>query len=845
MLLVLFALLLFSTNSQAVDLDWEPESGAGIDDWNQSSFWCQTIGPCGLFGTPDFGDHAILRQAYSSLTLASGDVGETTDMTVSNYSTVNADGFLTVLGTLNIYGDSRVTTRNYLEELGNTKARVLTIGSAAGKGTFALGAINPNTLDVTPGTLVTGQEFSPGGGVIIGNLGDGAFAHRNGTHTIWGDLNIGVLALQFQPEYQLEEGSLSAVNQTIGYQGNGVFTHLNQATNTVTDSLILGFQQAEEGLRGLYILDVDEPGFLEVGDDVAIGYAGVGIFEHQSGRHTIADDFIMAFEPKSLGEYYLRSGSLSSADQIIGLSGTGIFDQFGSSNTLSGTMYIGAQPEGYGDYSMERNLANDGQDRFARLSSVDLSIAARGTGRFVNNETSIHTLSGMLTIGEFATGRGEYFLAGGTLTSAGQIIGGAGYAGFLQSSGTNAVAGSIVIGNAGGAATNSKYQLSGGEVTSQSITVNNDVQKAVFIHNGTATNTTGVLSLAVVGGEGLYQLNGGRLNASSITSGAGTGRFELNNGFLAVSGSIELDEFFIGTNDMSGSFYRSTNITVNEELRLGDSAGSFGSYTAGGGLLVAQNLSVGWSGGGEFTQLGSAVVDVAGEVTIGYFGSDPKSINYNLAGGALNAGTILLNRCVASATMTQTGGEAAVDSIIIRPLPDACNGTAEFNLSGGLLDVQSFSTNREEEFQFLGGVLKVGIFNGDLLNQGGTLMPFIGSTTTGSYTQQSGGVYVVSLPDTGPGSALDVASTASLGGTLKGIGENAGSNNIALGRSFDILSAEQITGDFSVINLPQLESGRVWQRDILFDAVGSTDIYRLTVVDAPEEQVFSDGFEVQ
>lgn len=848
-----FALLVFSTNAKAVDLFYEPTPGAGNDDWAHSPNWCPTIGPCGLFGTPDFGDHAILRQAFSGLTLESNMVGETTDMTVSNYSGVTAQGFLTVLGTLNIYGDSSVSTINLsyfdgggnLVELGRTEVGNLVIGGAVGKGTFFLGGFLPGSSTLRSGTLVSGNEFIPGGTVTIGAFGDGAFAHRVGTHTIWGDLRIGVGPQGFQPEYQFEEGSLRAINQYIGYQGNGVFTHLNQATNTVTDSLVVGFEAANEGLRGRYVLDVDDPGFLEVGDDVAIGFGGVGEFDHQSGRHSITDDLFLGFELGSEGFYYLRSGSLSSVDQVIGLNGSGIFDQLGSSNALSGSMILGAQAESYGDYSMEPNPNNDGNDRFARLSSVNLDIAANGTGRFVNKATSTHSLSGTLTIAEFATGLGVYELLGGTLNSAGQVIGGAGVGFFTQISGTNTVAGSIVIGNTGGSSTESKYDLRGGEVSSQSITVNNNVQKAVFAHSGAATNTTGVLSLAVTGGEGIYQLNGGRLNAGSITSGSGAGRFELNSGVLAVDGPIVLNEFFVGTNGMAGRVNRSGNTTVNQELRLGDSAGSVGRYTATGGTLLAANLTVGQNGEGEFTQRAPAVVDVAGEVILGYFTGGPKNIIYQLLGGTLRADTIIVNRCVESASMRQSGGQAVVNTLSMRPLADACGGTAQFTLSGGMLEVQSVSSSLEAEFEFQGGIFQVVTYSGDLLNQAGTLAPFENSSVTGSYTQQSAAALRIELPSAGSGSSMDVGTSATLGGILRGVGDSGGVNNVALGRSFDILTAEEIVGDFSGVDLPQLESGYYWQQEILVDEVGSTDIYRLTVAYSPplSDLIFRDSFE--
>ena len=52
------------------------------------------------------------------------------------------------------------------------------------------------------------------------------------------------------------------------------------------------------------------------------------------------------------------------------------------------------------------------------------------------------------------------------------------------------------------------------------------------------------------------------------------------------------------------------------------------------------------------------------------------------------------------------------------------------------------------------------------------------------------------------------------------------------GDSFDLLSAESLSGQFDLLTLAVLGSGLGWQLDYLIDEIGSTDIVRLSVASA-------------
>jgi hypothetical protein len=81
---------------------------------------------------------------------------------------------------------------------------------------------------------------------------------------------------------------------------------------------------------------------------------------------------------------------------------------------------------------------------------------------------------------------------------------------------------------------------------------------------------------------------------------------------------------------------------------------------------------------------------------------------------------------------------------------------------------------------------------------------------------------------------LNVIGNANLAGILVVDLYDLGSGlfSPSLGDSFDILTAETITGQFDILALVALGNGLAWDIDYLIDAIDSTDIVRLSVVEA-------------
>jgi hypothetical protein len=130
-------------------------------------------------------------------------------------------------------------------------------------------------------------------------------------------------------------------------------------------------------------------------------------------------------------------------------------------------------------------------------------------------------------------------------------------------------------------------------------------------------------------------------------------------------------------------------------------------------------------------------------------------------------------------------------------------------------------------------VLTTDQYFGDLVQNGGVLAPSETSgltIITGDFNQAGPASLEIEIAGTIPGNQYDklaVSGTATLAGSLDIVLLNGFSPTP--GDSFDVLTAEAISGDFANYQLPALPDGAGWQADILVDGQGPTDVLRLTV----------------
>jgi hypothetical protein len=828
----------------------------------------------------------------------------------------------------------------------NTVSNTLYLGVFSGSnGTY--------NLSGTGSLSVAGYEYIGG---YIAPSGTGTFIQSGGTHTVSGPLVLG-LGIGGNGTYNLSgTGSLIAGSESIGVQGTGSFTQ-SGGTHTVSNILSLGGYTGSFN-SGTYTLS--GTGSLSVLGDERIGDESTGRFNQSGGTHTVSSLYLGYYSLVSNGTYNLSgTGSLTANNEYIGSSGTGSFGQSGGTHTVSNTLYLGSSTGSNGTYALSGTgsltanneyIGSSGTGSFTQFGGThtvnsDLSLGVNSgssgtytlaggtlnvTGNFVNGAgTSTLTIDGgtlnvsgsSIDVDIFVVGsssNGSYTLGSGkTLTAVGEVIGDHGTGSFTQSGGTHTVSNALYLGGSTGG--NGTYTLS----STGSLTVDHEyvglVGTGSFTQSGGTHTVSNSLYLGVVGGSsGTYTLSGGTLNVTgNIVNGAGNGSFNLDGGTLNVTGSsIDVDIFRVGNaagsngsytlgsgktltavgevigSSGTGSFTQSGGThTVSSSLVLGNNSTGKGSYALSGtGSLTANTETIGSSGTGSFTQSGGT--HTVGGLYLGdSFFTGTGTGSYSLSGtGSLSAANEIIGNNFGTGTFTQSGGTHTVSNNLYlgtgglfatgsgsydlsgngsltagteyigysgignftqsggthtvsgtMTLAASLGGSGTYNLSGGKLRAANIAVNPGGAFNFNGGMLAVGHFIGNLTNNGGTLTPGDSpgvTNVTGDYTQSPTGIFAVEIGGLLAGTehdVLNVSGTATLGGTLNVSLIDLGSGHFTphLGDSFDILSADQLQGSFSSLTLAALDPSLRWDIGYLTDAIGTTDVVRLSVDAVP------------
>ena len=253
----------------------------------------------------------------------------------------------------------------------------------------------------------------------------------------------------------------------------------------------------------------------------------------------------------------------------------------------------------------------------------------KGTLAAVNQSgTSSVNSTGFVTIGR-AGANAVYTLTGGSLTAATEVnvgdgIGnnGADSLGAVVQSGASSVSGGVIIvGRRGGTGT---YDLAGGTVSSSGDINVGGIAGSTggngsFTQSGGSTVSAGnnIWIGGTAGGTGSYTLHDGTLGAGSmlaIGDGAGaTATFAQDH----AASNVTAFNLSVGRSGATGSYTISAGkLTTNNDL------------WAGGG----NNMT---SGTGTFTQSGTAEVEVKGNLNVGLGSTGTVSGTYNMNGGSL------------------------------------------------------------------------------------------------------------------------------------------------------------------------------------------------------------------
>ncbi len=494
-----------------------------------------------------------------------------------------------------------------------------------------------------------------------------------------------------------------------------------------------------------------------------------------AGEVTLSGGTLRAETVGNAGKLRLYNGNLLVANGSFasggGTTSGGVFDAANSALVIAG-LVRGNNPT----LVLTNTTATINGDLYAGTSG--------GTGRIVARSGS--SLSGnLVNLGYDAGSIGTLSLSGLTTTasSSGWTVGDAGTGSLSASNGATVNAdGDTTIGNA--ASGLGLISLSG---------------------SGTRLTTNGYdLYVGRAGSGELSIRSGARVtgNAAQIGgadgNGTGTARVE-GVGSTWVGGALDINNGALTVT--AGAQVRPATLSV---ARARNSTGTVTVSGTGSGLTTIRSMVLG-EGAGARATLG---IDNAATVTIG---------------DSLRQGE-------GNATVTLTDGALTVSND---------TDVGQFTLSGGRLRTGTLRT-AGNRFDFTGGTLSADTVIGDLINQGGDLAPgnSPGATAvSGDYTQSPAGIFSVEIGGRQAGSeydVLNVSGQANLAGVLRVDWYDSGSGmfSAAAGDSFDVLSANILSGQFDALDLAPLSSGLAWQGNYLIDVFGSTDVLRLSVVSA-------------
>ena len=790
-------------------------------------------------------------------------------------------------GTLNIDSGGLVTSPDGDLGYGDTGSGVVTvtgIGSTwTNTGTLNIGLNGTGILSILNGGSVSSQSGSIGGGskaFFCGVIcmewrffyGDGAVV-VDGVNSTWDSQGIfiynGTLSI-------LSGGSVTSAYSSVGdstFAGSVTVDGIDSSwinTGTITIAIDSSFDITNGGSVTSDIFN---------GDSMNISSGGLATSRGSVMTHVTVDgigsswtgtgdSYINATELYVMGGASVTASSFISTETLTvdGIGSTVSSDTLGHGNltVINGGSVTSTTAATVSSIWIDGSVLIDGigstwvsgtidTDSFTisnggSVTSLDTTVTGNVnmSGTSLANEDANWDITGSLSVGGLLN-LGEYanLTVADTITLNGiHIDGGNLVTGQLNGSLTNSLfdAGTLTVVNAGptvdiGGAT---FGNAGGGsfamVLPQDTLVNDGATLTMYNNSSLATGT--LFNEGIVSGDGSVNglINGG-VNSVFAASGGSLvlGDISSFNGFRTF-GLID-----VGTGAVTLSSQQFAQLGYQTTLNGGTLNAQNGVFLRGGNAIVGSgnvNASIA-------AQTGSTIF-ASGNLALGDIGKFDGF--YSQGNLQTNEHTVTINdrnEAVLGSltTLGNTGGAGTLQSSNGLLLQQGNNLIGYGTVNGDFINqghVEETSAQPADFIEFTGNVSGAGDYAGSIVFSG-TFTPG-NSPALVSFEDIAFGLDSVLTMEIGglfAGSQYDVlegltGSSATLAGTLDIDLYDLGGGLFApsLGDSFDILTAEVLTGKFDLLTLAVLGGGLDWQLDYLFDEIGTIDIVRLSVVSA-------------
>jgi fibronectin-binding autotransporter adhesin len=697
-------------------------------------------------------------------------------------------GYLYVTTNLTIGGTGAVTLNNAASYIradgyGGTGTTLTNPSTIQGQGyIYDVNLANSGTVNanVSGGTLSlyemtasnSGTLQATGGGTLyiydstVTNTSTAAIATDASSSVVISDSTVtgGNLTSSGSAEIHLENSNIGGVTITSGSTVSSDAGYNNFLTSSITNngSILIGNSTGA--------------GYLYVTTNLTIGGTGVTTLNN-ANSYIRADGYggtgVTLTNPSTIqGQGYIYDVNLANSGTVNANVSGGTLSLYDMTASNSGTL----QATGGGTlYIYDSTVTNTSSGTISTDSSSSVLIS-----------DSTVTGGNLTSAGSAEIHLESSDIGGVTITSGSTVSSDPGYNNFLTSSITNN--GSILIGSGAGAGTvyvTTNLTLGGSGVT-------------------TLDNANSYIRADGYGGQGVTLTNQNTINGQGFIyditlTNQGTVDANVSGGTLSIYDAVVNNSGVLRAD--AGATLDLTTSTLNNFASTGATAGTLtgGTYAVYSGTLAFNN--------GGFT---NDIVTNAATILLDGTAGAPKLLDQSghnaLANFAVNAaaGSFTIQNGV-SFTTASTGFSNAGIVTIGANSTLTVGGANDYVQSGGTTTLLTGTSNlvvaSGHAFDLNGGTLQgIGILTGNLVNNGGTVLPGSASsigtlTVTGNYDPPSISALDINI-DIHGSSILDIGGTANISGTTLDVSLLNGFTPMN-GASYLIMETGGLTGTFT------------------------------------------------